>query len=336
MPDSRPRPLGRAPRVFVTRRLPESVEARMAELFDLTVNTENAALDVAALTRACAEHDVLVPTVTDHVTADVIGGRGGPLGLLANFGTGYEHIDLDAARAAGVTVTNTPGVLTEDTADLTMALIVAVPRRLVQGARSLRDGEWTGWSPTGLLGERVNGKRLGIVGMGRIGRAVAERARAFGMSIHYHNRRRLPDSVEHELNATFHADVDDMLPTVDLLTLHTPLTHATRHWLDARRLGLLPRHAVVVNTARGDLIDEDALAAALTEGRIAGAGLDVYSTEPDVPPALLAAPNTVLLPHLGSATRDGRHAMGETVIANIRAWVDGHRPPNQVLDALWR
>ena len=336
MPDTRPRPLGRAPKVFVTRRLPAAIEARMAELFDLTINADDCPLGTAALARACAEHDVLVPTVTDTITADVIGGAGRPLGLLANCGTGYEHIDLDAARAAGVVVTNTPGVLTEDTADLTMALIVSVPRRLVQGARSLRDGEWTGWSPTGLLGERVNGKRLGIVGMGRIGRAVAERARAFGMSIHYHNRRRLPDSVEHELNATFHADVDDMLPTVDLLTLHTPLTHATRHWLDARRLGLLPRHAVVVNTARGDLIDEDALAAALTEGRIAGAGLDVYSTEPDVPPALLAAPNTVLLPHLGSATRDGRHAMGESVIANIRAWVDGHRPPNQVLDALWR
>lgn len=336
MASNRPAPLGRRPRVFVTRRLPTEIEVRLGELFDVTLNPDDAPPEPEALARACAVYDVVVPTVTDSITADLIGGGGRPLGLLANYGTGYEHIDLDAARTAGVIVTNTPGVLTEDTADLTMALIVSVPRRLVQGARCLRDGEWLGWSPTGLLGSRVNGKRLGIIGMGRIGRAVAERARAFGLSVHYHNRRRLPDSVERELGATWHPDLDALLPTVDLLTLHCPLTAQTRHLLDERRLALLQPHAVIVNTARGDLIDEDALGRALAEGRIAGAGLDVYSTEPAVPRALLAAPNTVLLPHLGSATHDGRRAMGEVVIANIRAWADGHRPPNQVLDALWR
>lgn len=330
MAENTPRP--QRPKLFVTRKLPQAVEARMADLFDVTFNTDDKPLSADQISAGIADCDVLVPTVTDRIDADLIARAGDRLKLIANFGTGFEHIDLKAARARDIIVTNTPGVLTEDTADLTMALILSVPRMFVQGAEILHDGNWAGWSPTGLLGHRVNGKTLGIIGMGRIGRAVAQRARAFDMTIHYHNRHRLPDVVEEELGATWHGDLDEMISGVEILTLHCPLNEETRHILDARRIALMRPDAVVVNTARGDLIDEDALGDALIAGEIAGAGLDVYSKEPRINAKLLKAPNTVLLPHLGSATYDGRLAMGDKVIANIRTWSDGHRPSDQVLD----
>jgi glyoxylate reductase len=277
---------------------------------------------------------VLVPTVTDHIDTEVIkaGAASGRLKMLANFGVGVDHVDLAAARAARVAVTNTPGVLTDDTADLVMALILSVPRRLGEGEKTVRAGQWQGWAPTGMLGHRITGKRLGIVGMGRIGRAVATRARAFGLTVHYHNRHRLPAEVEAELEATWWENLDAMLARVDFITLNCPHTPETHHLLDARRFGLMQRNAYVINAARGEIIDEAALCEALERGQIAGAGLDVFEREPAVDPRLLELPGVVLLPHMGSATFEGRQAMGEKVIANIRVWADGHRPPDLVLE----
>ena len=323
----RPRPL-----VIVTRRLPEPVEARMAELFEARLNPADTALDAAGLGAAMATATVLVPTVTDEIDAAVIAAAGPGLKLIANFGAGVDHIDLAAARARNIVVTNTPGVLTDDTAEMVMALILSVPRRLAEGERLVRAGAWRGWSPTGMLGQRVRGKALGIVGMGRIGRAVAVRARAFGLSVHYHNRRRLPAEVETELGAVWHDSLYSLLRTVDIVSLNCPHTPATHHMIDAAALAAMAPTAYLINCARGELIDEPALAAALKAGALAGAGLDVFEAEPTVTPALLGLPNVVLLPHLGSATVEGRQAMGDKVIANIRSWQDGHRPPDQVLE----
>ncbi len=323
----RPRPL-----VIVTRRLPQPVEARMAELFETRLNAADTALDAAELAAAAGSATVLVPTVTDHIDAAVIAAAGPSLKLIANFGAGVDHIDLAAARARGIVVTNTPGVLTDDTAEMVMALILSVPRRLAEGEKLVRAGAWRGWSPTGMLGHRVGGKALGIVGMGRIGRAVAVRARAFGLAVHYHNRRRLPTEVETELGATWHDSLDAMLGAVDIISLNCPSTPATRHLIDAVALARMKPTAYLINCARGELIDEPALAAALQAGALAGAGLDVFEAEPKITPALLDLPNVVLLPHLGSATVEGRQAMGDKVIANIRSWQDGHRPPDQVLE----
>jgi glyoxylate reductase len=320
------------PRVAITRALPQAVEARMDALFDTVRNAGDAPMDRPALAAAMADCDVFVPTLTDRIDADLIRAAPDRLRLIANYGAGVGHIDLQAARERGVVVTNTPGVLTEDTADMAMALILAAPRRLVEGDKLVRAGGWTGWAPTGLRGHRVGGKKLGILGMGRIGQAVAMRARAFGLSIHYHGRHRLPEVAEAQLGATFHADLDAMLRAVDILTIHTPHNFATAGLIDARRLDLLGPAGWLINTARGEIVDPQALVAALTEGRIAGAGLDVYIDEPAVDPRLFALDNVVLLPHLGSATFEGRDAMGMKVVANIRSWVDGHRPPDQVLD----
>ncbi len=319
------------PRVIVTRRLPQPVETRMAELFDVTLNLDDRPLGREALAAAMAEADVLVPTVTDSIDAGLIASAGERLRLIANFGAGVDHIDLAAARARDILVTNTPGVLTDDTADMVMALILSVPRRLAEGEKLVRSGQWTGWAPTGMLGHRIGGKRLGIVGMGRIGQAVAARARAFGLSVHYHNRRRLPQAVEEPLEATWWPTLDAMLERVDIVSLNCPETPETHHIINAERLARMQRHAYLVNVARGALIDEQALVEALTRGQIAGAGLDVFEHEPHVPEALLALPNVVLLPHMGSATFEARQEMGEKVIANIRIWADGHRPPDQVL-----
>ena len=324
---ARPRPL-----VIVTRRLPTPVEARMAELFDVELNAADIALDAAGLAEAAATATVLVPTVTDHIDAAVIAAAGPNLKLIANFGAGVDHIDLKAARAKGIVVTNTPGVLTDDTAEMVMALILSVPRRLAEGERLVRAGQWQGWSPTGMRGHRISGKALGIVGMGRIGRAVAVRARAFGLTVSYHNRRRLPAEVEAELGVTWHDSVDALLGAVDIVSLNCPDTPATHHMIDAAALARMKPTAYLINCARGGLIDEGALAAALKAGTIAGAGLDVFEAEPVVTPALLELNNVVLLPHLGSATFEGRQAMGDKVIANIRSWQDGHRPPDQVLE----
>ncbi|MDX3901550.1 MAG: D-glycerate dehydrogenase [Sphingobium sp.] len=326
----KPRPA--KPRVIVTRRLPPSVEARMAELFDTQFNADDLPMDRAALAQAMAQCDVLVPAVTDPVDAALIDGASDRLQLIASFGAGVDHIDLAAARRRGIIVTNTPGVLTEDTADMTMALILSVPRRLAEGEKLVRSGAWTGWSPSGMLGHRIGGKRLGIIGMGRIGGAVAARARAFGLSIAYHNRHRLPLEVEQAAEARWEPELDVMLASSDIVSIHCPLNRDSRGMIDARRIGLMRPDAYLINTSRAEITDEPALIAALAEGRIAGAGLDVYAREPAVDQRLLALSNVVLLPHMGSATFEGRDATGARVIANIRSWADGHRPPNQVLE----
>jgi glyoxylate reductase len=325
----------RRPLVIVTRKLPDVVETRLMELFDARLNLEDRPMDAAALAAAASRAQVLVPTVTDRIDKAVIDAAGPDLKLIASFGTGVDHIDLAAAKERGITVTNTPGVLTEDTADMTMALILAVARRIGEGERLIRSGRWTGWSPTAMLGVRLSGKRLGIVGMGRIGSAVAKRARAFGMSIHYHNRRRADLELEAELEATYWESLDQMLGHMDVLSINCPHTPATFRLISARRLRLLKPHAIVVNTARGEVMDESALVRALYSREIAGAGLDVYEHEPKVDPKLLALDNVVLLPHLGSATLDGRIAMGEKVIVNIKTFVDGHKPPDRVLATLF-
>ncbi len=326
----KPRPA--TPRVIVTRRLPPNVEARMADLFDTVFNVGDVPMDRAALTRAMAQCDVLVPSVTDQIDAALIQAAPDRLQLIASFGSGVDHIDLSAARSRGIIVTNTPGVLTEDTADMTMALILSVPRRLAEGEKLVRSGNWPGWSPSGMLGHRISGKRLGIIGMGRIGRAIARRAAAFGLTVAYHNRHRLPFEVEQELSATWHSDVDSLLTDSDIVSINCPLNSDSRGMIDARRIGLMRPDAYLINTSRAEITDESALIAALSEGRIAGAGLDVYAHEPAVDARLLALSNVVLLPHMGSATFEGRDATGARVIANIRSWADGHRPPNQVLE----
>jgi glyoxylate reductase len=320
------------PRVAVTRKLLPQIEARMAELFDCRFNADDHEMSADEIAAAMQDADILVPTVTDRIDADLIARAPASLKLFANFGAGVNHIDLSAAKARGILVTNTPGVFTDDTADLTMALILNVPRRLGEGHRMMRSGEWKGWTPTGMLGHRIGGKTLGIIGFGRIGEAVAQRARAFGLNIVYNKRHRLPASIEHELGVTFEPDLDRLVAKSDIITLHCPLTGETDKLMSRERIGLMKRDAYLINSSRGELVDEDALIEALTRGRIAGAGLDVYNHEPAIDPRFLAIPNVVLLPHLGSATFEGREASGEKVIANIRIFSDGHRPPDQVLE----
>ena len=320
------------PRVTVTQRLLPATEARMGELFHTRFSTSDRPMSRDELVAAVQNSDVLVPTVTDRIDAALIEAAGPQLGLIASFGAGTDHIDLHAARARKIIVTNTPGVFTNDTADMTMALILSVPRRFVEGGRILRAGEWSGWAPSTLLGHRIGGKTLGIVGMGRIGQAVAHRARAFGMDVIYHNRHRLPEAAEQMLGARFEPDLDTLVSEADVITLHCPSSAETHHLIDARRLKLMKPDVYLVNTARGDLIDEEALIGALENDHIGGAGLDVYAHEPAVDPRLIALSNVSLLPHLGSATIEGREAAGEKIIANIRFWADGHRPPDQVLE----
>jgi glyoxylate reductase len=329
---------GKKPLVVVTRKLPDSIETRMCELFDTRLNLDDKPMSAAELIEAAKVADVIVPTVTDHIDRAVLSQSGERLKLIANFGNGVDHIDVATALSRGITVTNTPGVLTEDTADMTMALILAVPRRLAEGAQVLTgDHEWTGWSPTWMLGKRIWGKRLGIVGMGRIGQAVARRAKAFGLQIHYHNRRRVAPRIEEELNATYWESLDQMLVRMDIISINCPHTPATYHLLSARRLKLIRPEAYVVNTARGEVIDENALARLLETDEIAGAGLDVFEHEPAVNPKLVKLARTgkvVLLPHLGSATLEGRVDMGDKVIVNIKTFMDGHRPPDRVLPSM--
>ncbi len=321
-------------RVVVTRKLPDSVETRMMELFSVELNLDDRAMTRDQLEEAVRDCDVLVPTVTDRIDAGLIEQAGDRLKLIASFGTGVDHIDLRAAKTRGITVTNTPGVLTEDTADMTMALILAVPRRVVEGTALMASGKWTGWSPTGMLGHRIHGKRLGIVGMGRIGQAVARRARGFGLSVHYHNRKPVHPDIEEELEATYWDNLDQMVARMDILSLNCPHTPATYHLINARRIQQMQPHAYIVNTARGEVIDQSALIQALKERRIAGAGLDVYEHEPKVADDLLRLDNAVLLPHMGSATIEGRLEMGEKVIINIKTFVDGHTPPDWVIETM--
>ena len=322
------------PLVVITRKLPDPVETRMRELFDARLNVDDRPMSQAELVAAMKEADVLVPTITDRIDEALIAEAGENLKLIANFGNGVDKIDVAAATRKGITVTNTPNVLTEDTADMTMGLILTLPRRLTEGANILTGGKWTGWSPTWMLGRRMWGKRLGIVGMGRIGTAVARRAKAFGLSIHYHNRNRVLPAVEDALEATYWESLDQMLARMDIISVNCPSTPATFHLLSARRLALMQPSAYLVNTARGDIIDEDALIKMLQDGKIAGAGLDVFEHEPAINSKLLklaAKGKVVLLPHMGSATIEGRIDMGEKVIINIRAYYDGHRPPDRVL-----
>jgi glyoxylate reductase len=321
----------RKPLVVVTRKLPDAIETRMMELFDTRLNESDTPLTKAALLEAVKTAEILVPTVTDRIDSSVLAHANPELRLIANYGTGVDHIDVEAAYARGITVTNTPGVLTEDTADMTMALILAVSRRLVEGERLARSGDWPGWSPISMLGHRITGKRLGILGMGRIGSAVARRARGFGLAIHYHNRRRVPEALENDLEATYWESLDQMLARMDVISVNCPHTPATFHLLSARRLALLRPTAIVVNTSRGEVIDEAALTRMLRNKQLAGAGLDVFEHEPAINPRLRELDNVVLLPHMGSATIEGRIDMGEKVVINIKTFVDGHRPPDRVL-----
>lgn len=326
------------PKIIVTRKLPEDIETRMCELFDSELNLTDRPLTQAELVDAVKRAEILVPTVTDRIDAAILSQAEDQLKLIANFGNGVDNIDVDTANNRGITVTNTPGVLTEDTADMTMALILAIPRRLEAGARVLmNDDSWSGWSPTWMLGHRIWGKRLGIIGMGRIGQAVARRAKAFGLSIHYHNRRRVATSIEEELEATYWDSLDQMLVRMDVVSIHCPHTPATFHLLSARRLQLMKPDAYLVNTARGEIIDENAMIRLLESNHMAGAGLDVFEHEPAVNPKLVKlarAGKVILLPHMGSATIEGRIDMGEKVIINIRTFVDGHRPPDRVLPSM--
>jgi glyoxylate reductase len=322
------------PLVIVTRKLPEQVETRMRELFDARLNLDDTPMTAGQLAEAMTSADVLVPTITDHIDAGLIAKAGPNLKLIANFGAGVDNIDVQAATNRGILVTNTPGVLTEDTADMTMALILAVPRRLVEGVAALEEDRFRGWSPNWMLGNRLHGKRLGIVGMGRIGQAVARRARAFGLQIHYHNRKQVGPDIEQELEATYWDSLDQMLARMDIVSVNCPHTPATYHLLSARRLKLMKPSAYIVNTARGEVIDENVLALMLEKGELSGAGLDVFENEPAVNPKLLKARNVVLLPHMGSATIEGRIDMGEKVIVNIRSLVDGHKPPDRVIPAM--
>ena len=323
------------PVVIVTRKLPDTIETRMMELFDARLNVGDEPMSTAELTEAMGTADVLVPTVTDRIDRQLIAAAGPQMKLIASFGTGVDHVDLAAARDQGVTVTNTPRVLTEDTADMTMALILAVARRLAEGERLVRAGKWDGWRPTALLGHRIGGKRLGIIGMGRIGTAVARRARGFNLSIHYHNRRRVSADLEEELESTYWESLDQMLAHMDIISVNCPHTPATYHLLSGRRLKLLKPHTYIINTSRGEVIDEDVLAEMLRAGELAGAGLDVFENEPAINPRLLGLDNAVLLPHMGSATIEGRVEMGEKVIINIKAFIDGHKPPDRVLESMF-
>ncbi len=325
------------PLVVVTRKLPDTVETRMCELFDARLNIDDKPMSRSELAEALRVADVIVPTVTDRVDAELIGIAGGQMKLIANFGNGVDNIDVAAASERGITVTNTPGVLTEDTADMTIGLILAVARRIVDGAKVIPAGEWTGWTPTWMLGSRITGKRLGIVGMGRIGQALARRAKAFGMQIHYHNRRHVDSAIEESLEATYWESLDQMLARMDVVSVNCPHTPATYHLLSARRLKYLRPHAILVNTARGEIIDETALTRMLEAGELAGAGLDVFEHEPAVSPKLIrlaASGKVTLLPHMGSATTEGRVDMGEKVIINVKTFMDGHRPPDRVLPSM--
>ncbi|MDO5657367.1 MAG: D-glycerate dehydrogenase [Paracoccus sp. (in: a-proteobacteria)] len=321
-------------RVTVTRRLPEAVETRMKELFDVSLRDDDSRMERDALVEAMKASDVLVPTITDKIDSAMLAQAGDRLKLIANFGAGVDHIDVHSARQRGILVSNTPGVVTDDTADMTLALILAVTRRIPEGLAEMQAGDWRGWSPISHLGGRLGGRRLGIIGMGRIGQAVARRANAFGMQVHYHNRTRLRPEIEDQLAANYWESLDQMLARMDIISINTPHTPATFHLLNARRLKLLKPSAVVVNTSRGEVIDENALTRMLRAGEIAGAGLDVFEHGHEINPRLRELPNVVLLPHMGSATVEGRAEMGEKVIINIKTFADGHRPPDQVVPGM--
>jgi len=317
--------------VVVTRRLPEVVETRLKELFDVTLCDDDVPMSRDEIVEAMKGADVLVPTITDRIDARMIAQAGDKLKLIASYGAGVDHVDVQTARQRGILVTNTPGVVTDDTADMTLALILAVTRRIPEGLALMQSGDWKGWAPTAMMGGRISGRRLGILGMGRIGQAVARRAQAFGMQVHYHNRKRLRTEVETELAATWWESLDQMVARVDVLSINCPHTPSTFHLMNARRLKLMKPSAVIVNTSRGEVIDENALTRMLRADEIAGAGLDVFERGKEINPRLRELKNVVLLPHMGSATVEGRVEQGEKVIINIKTFADGHRPPDLVV-----
>ena len=326
--------LGKQMSVVVTRRLPEVVETRLKELFDVELRDDDTPMTTEQLADAMGRADVLVCTITDKIDAKLLGRAGEQLKLIANFGAGVDHIDVATARQRGIHVSNTPGVVTEDTADIVIALILAVTRRMAEGIRVAQSDSWGGWAPTAMLGGRIKGRRLGILGMGRIGQAVARRAKAFGMQVHYHNRKRLRPEIEEELDATYWESLDQMVARVDILSINCPHTPSTFHLMNARRLKLMKRDAVIVNTSRGEVIDENALTRMLRAGEITGAGLDVFERGHEINPRLRELSNAILLPHMGSATLEGRIEMGEKVIVNIKTFADGHRPPDLVVPSM--
>ena len=326
--------LKKKPKIILTRKLPDSIEIRMKELFDTEINISDRMFSNDDLVDALKTADIIVPTVTDKLTSEIINKASKRLKLIASFGTGVDHIDLEAAKEKGITVTNTPGVLSEDTADIAMALILAVPRRIIEGNKLVRSGYWKGWSPTGLLGHRINGKRLGILGMGQIGQAIAKRARGFGMKIHYHNRKPVQPLIEDELEATYWDKLDEMIQRIDILSVNCPHTELTHKLLNKKKLSKLNKNSYLINTSRGEIIDEKGLIEILEEKKIAGAGLDVYENEFQISNKLRELENVVILPHIGSATIEGRQAMGERVIINIQTFVDGHTPPDKILKAM--
>ncbi|MEJ6399075.1 2-hydroxyacid dehydrogenase [Yoonia sp. 208BN28-4] len=320
--------------VVVTRRLPEAVETRMSELFDVTLRTDDTPMTRDQIADAMQGADVLVPTITDTIDAKLLGQAGDRLKLIANYGAGVDNIDVETARQRGILVSNTPGVMTDDTADMTLALILAVTRRIPEGLRTMQAGDWDGWAPTAMMGGRIAGRRLGILGMGRIGQAVARRAQAFGMQVHYHNRKRLRPEIEEALEATYWESLDQMVARMDVMSINCPHTPSTFHLMNARRLKLMKPDAVIVNTSRGEVIDENALTRMLRSGEVAGAGLDVFERGAEINPRLRELSNVVLLPHMGSATVEGRIEMGEKVIINIKTFDDGHRPPDLVVPGM--
>ena len=326
--------LKKKPKIILTRKLPDSIEIRMIELFDTQINISDRMFSNNDLVDALKTADIIVPTVSDKLTSEIINKASKRLKLIASFGTGVDHIDLEAAKEKGITVTNTPGVLSEDTADIAMALILAVPRRIIEGNKLVRSGYWKGWSPTGLLGHRINGKRLGILGMGQIGQAIAKRARGFGMKIHYHNRKPVQPLIEDELEATYWDKLDEMIQRIDILSVNCPHTELTHKLLNKKKLSKLNKNSYLINTSRGEIIDEKGLIEILEEKKIAGAGLDVYENEFQISKKLRELENVVILPHIGSATIEGRQAMGERVIINIQTFVDGHTPPDKILKAM--
>ena len=323
--------LRKKPKVFITRRLPKKIETRMMELFDATLNDTDLLLKEDELISVFKKYEIIVPSIADNISKRVIQNAGLQLRLIANFGAGVDHIDIEEAKEKNLIVTNTPGYLADDTADLVMSLLLALPRRLYEGSRVVANGNWNGWSPTSLLGNRIYGKRLGIIGMGRIGRAVAHRAKAFGISIHYHNRKRLPSLMEEEYDATYWKNLDEMIPRMDIISVNCPLTNATKGLLSSQRLKLMTKDSYLINSSRSEIVDEKALAYMLKEKKIAGAGLDVFSGKKDDTSQLLELSNTILIPHMGSATIEGRIEMGEKVIVNIKTYIDGHNPPNRII-----
>ena len=321
-------------KVALTRRLPDVVEKRLAQLFNVQFRKEDTQLTKQDLIDHMKDVDVLVPCISDVIDASMLAQAGKQLKLIANFGAGFDNIDVATALHRGILVSNTPDVVTEDTADMAMALMLSVTRQIPQGLTFMQSGRWDGWSPSAFLGSRLAGKRLGILGMGRIGRAIAVRAKAFGMEVHYHNRQRLHKNLEDQYDANYWVSLDQMVAHVDILSINCPHTPSTFHLMNARRLKLLKPDAVVINTSRGEVLDENALTNMLQHKEIAGAGLDVYERGREINPKLMKLQNVVLLPHISSATREGRLEMGEKVIINIKTFSDGHRPPDQVVPSM--